>query len=309
MNNNVNKYNGLSSLAPKYGIAMLVLFLNGLFAMPLVWQVITGFAEFPKEMTHEKYFWLLTANEISSYTVPLIIFFLLFGREAKSKDVTAYKRFPLDSAVVFICGLGCGAAGSKLSNMIADLISSLSGAEKPAAAFSSTMPTDGFTLAVFMTCTAAAAPLCEEILFRYLLLRPLRKYGDMTAAVVSSLIFGLYHRNFDQFAYVVIMGFALSVIAIRAGSVIPSMLLHVINNICVGLINYMPKTAPDGLMVISDIVNAVMFALIIIGILLMFVPHVRKKIGINRDMQLLPLCREPMVIIGFAVMLLGFFIK
>jgi len=86
------------------------------------------------------------------------------------------------------------------------------------------------------------APICEELLYRHLLLRPMRKYGDMAAAVISALMFGLGHFNFDQFLYTFLFGFTLAVVAIRRNSVVPAIILHMINNIMAGFSSYLPET-------------------------------------------------------------------
>lgn len=50
-------------------------------------------------------------------------------------------------------------------------------------------------------------PLCEEIVFRGLIYRRIRVYaGSHVGALVSSLLFGLYHGNMIQFIYAFFLG-------------------------------------------------------------------------------------------------------
>ena len=52
------------------------------------------------------------------------------------------------------------------------------------------------------------APAAEELLFRRLLLRRLRPYGERFALVASALCFGLFHGNLNQFFYAFLLGLA-----------------------------------------------------------------------------------------------------
>ena len=86
-----------------------------------------------------------------------------------------------------------------------------------------------------------AGPFCEEIIFRHLLLRPLRRYGDWLAIIFSAVCFGAFHGNFDQFAYAAFVGVFLALSAVRSNSIRNSILLHVINNLIVCLSDVLPQ--------------------------------------------------------------------
>ena len=73
-------------------------------------------------------------------------------------------------------------------------------------------------------------PLVEEILFRGAVLGRLRCCGDWFAVVVSALLFGLYHGNVGQFIFATLVGLIFGYLRIRTGSLLPGMLLHMLNN-------------------------------------------------------------------------------
>ena len=83
--------------------------------------------------------------------------------------------------------------------------------------------------------TAVAAPICEEIVFRGMLFRLLRRRTPLWAAVLlSALTFGLAHASpavslalLPSFVY---MGIVLALVYIRTGWLTNSMLLHGFNN-------------------------------------------------------------------------------
>lgn len=85
------------------------------------------------------------------------------------------------------------------------------------------------TAAVIGTCVLA--PICEELLFRGLLANRLARYGQMPAALVSALLFGLYHANLEQFFYAFALGILLAYAYFRSGRLIVPIALHMLLNI------------------------------------------------------------------------------
>lgn len=81
-------------------------------------------------------------------------------------------------------------------------------------------------LIVYFIDLSILAPICEELIFRGMIMHNLRKYGDFFALFVSSLLFGILHANFEQTPFAFIVGFGLGLAAIETGSVFASMLLH-----------------------------------------------------------------------------------
>ena len=73
--------------------------------------------------------------------------------------------------------------------------------------------------------------ICEELTFRgFIFGGLLRNGGAMRAVILSSLFFGLAHSFLQQSIAATIMGLMLGVVAWRTGSILCTMLVHVINN-------------------------------------------------------------------------------
>jgi membrane protease YdiL (CAAX protease family) len=93
----------------------------------------------------------------------------------------------------------------------------------------------GAKLAVFAVVASLVAPVCEELLFRGLLLRSLRRKMSPTAAViVQALVFALAHPmlspTLGDFAVVpalFLMGAASGILAVRKGDLSGSILMHI----------------------------------------------------------------------------------
>ena len=81
--------------------------------------------------------------------------------------------------------------------------------------------------------TVSMAPVVEELLFRGAieghLLRIWKK--PAYAIIVSSLLFGLVHGNLVQAPFAFLLGLALGWIYYHTGSLLPSILMHFINNL------------------------------------------------------------------------------
>ncbi|MCD7731551.1 MAG: CPBP family intramembrane metalloprotease [Oscillospiraceae bacterium] len=73
-------------------------------------------------------------------------------------------------------------------------------------------------------------PLLEELLYRGVLLQGLRKYNERFAIVISALIFGLMHQNYQQFIFAFSLGLILGAITLKSESIIPSLVTHIIAN-------------------------------------------------------------------------------
>lgn len=86
---------------------------------------------------------------------------------------------------------------------------------------------------------AILVPLCEELVFRGAILRTLLGYGEKdggkalrpwTAIALSALIFSLAHGNPAQMPHAFILGLLLGWLYQRTGSIIPGLILHIVNN-------------------------------------------------------------------------------
>jgi len=74
------------------------------------------------------------------------------------------------------------------------------------------------------------APIFEEILFRGVMLSHHMKYGAWHACIISSLYFAFFHSNLQQFFYTFVGGLFLSMVALKTGSLISSMIMHALLN-------------------------------------------------------------------------------
>lgn len=292
---------------------MVLLVLNNV-AAPILFSLLFSVLGLRAERDTDGYYIaLMILNELSAYVFPILLIRAMFRRErAAFVPDGSYARFPLDSVVLFLAGVAAGSLGTILTELIGGVLDRLFGTGEIPEVFGGMKPQNPVQLGVFMLCICAVAPLAEEYLFRDLLLKPLRRFHDLAAAVTSGLIFGLYHGNFDQFAYAALLGFFYAVIAVRSDSIRSTVLLHAANNLLVCLATYLPAAVPEA-KAFSDVFSAVLNLMFPFGVIAAVVAAKRGCFSLHSREALSDrgaggeMLRSPAVIVGLVVMAASFF--
>lgn len=89
------------------------------------------------------------------------------------------------------------------------------------------------TLAILYTCIMA--PILEEIIIRGFVLNSFKKYGNMTAIIVSSIAFAMIHMNPVQIPVGFLTGLLLGFVTIKTGNIGLAIIIHIANNTLNGL--------------------------------------------------------------------------
>ncbi len=120
--------------------------------------------------------------------------------------------------------------------------------------------------------TVLCAPVFEEILFRKLVCDKVIKYGEGCAVILSGLIFGLFHMNFNQFFYAFFLGSFFAFIYVKTGSLKYTILLHMVINffgsVLGGVLLQLDKTKPSTA-IISAVYSLCVFGMAIAGIVIL----------------------------------------
>ncbi|WP_408072597.1 lysostaphin resistance A-like protein [Butyrivibrio sp. JL13D10] len=84
---------------------------------------------------------------------------------------------------------------------------------------------------------ALLAPFAEELALRAVMLKNSKKaFGMVGCVILTALMFGLMHMNPMQSLYAIPMGLLLGFVAYKYNSVVPAIIVHIINNTCSMLI-------------------------------------------------------------------------
>lgn len=143
-----------------------------------------------------------------------------------SEKTSAGKLNVGEVALIFIMG----AAFSQFANMFVALLQSFIDYQE----YQETMNqiTVNKSLWFLIICMGVIAPIAEEVVFRWLIYLRLRDYMKMgAAAVISGLIFGIYHGNMVQAVYAGILGMVFACFLEITGNLWTSVLLHMGANI------------------------------------------------------------------------------
>lgn len=73
--------------------------------------------------------------------------------------------------------------------------------------------------------------VCEELVFRGVILSEYRKYGSFNAVMLSALYFALIHFEANGFFLYLYAGMVLGLVTVVCRSVFPAMILHLVNNL------------------------------------------------------------------------------
>ena len=110
-------------------------------------------------------------------------------------------------------------------NLIATFLPIPVGSEIPTAE-----NTDIYTTMLMQLAVAVAPAICEVIAFRGFVMGSLSDFGDGFAILISSMFFGMMHTGISGILFAFLVGLLLGFIHKISGSLIPSMIVHFLNN-------------------------------------------------------------------------------
>lgn len=129
--------------------------------------------------------------------------------------------------VLLVIGLGCMYAGGLVGNIIMSILSAILDYDY-ANSLNAIVEESPRWMTFLGTCICA--PLGEELLFRKLLVDRTRGYGDLTAILLSGLLFALFHGNLFQYFYAFLLGMLLAYIYTRSGNLWWCVAMHAVVN-------------------------------------------------------------------------------
>lgn len=99
----------------------------------------------------------------------------------------------------------------------------------------------GNPLAVLFVIALAPA-ICEEMLFRGVILQSMKaRYRIWAAIAITAVLFGIYHMSLVKLIPTGLLGLVLCYMVYRADSIYPAMLMHFLNNAFSVLISCYPE--------------------------------------------------------------------
>ena len=188
-----------------------------------------------------------------AYSIATMAVLLIYKKNNKKDKILLKKFNPIyllfSLILAFAMLFGFGFINSLFANAMEKLGANIS---------NTTLDLSSFPKYILCLLAFALAPaIFEEITFRHLILKEI-KGNIIIGSLLSAFCFSLYHLSLSQLIYQFIYGFFLSVLVIKSGSIIPSMLAHFLNNFIIITLEYLKIS-----------VNLYCWWLILIGVFLM----------------------------------------
>lgn len=168
--------------------------------------------------------------------IVLTLVFLLKVTRLKTKDLRIMLPAPWSPGFCLPVFLGV----ANLANLAGALINRLTGSP----ATSEMLPSGGPELLMQFLALCVMPAIAEELLFRGAFQGLMRPCGSAAAIFAPALLFGVLHLNLAQGLTAFACGVFLGWLAERSGSILPGMLLHLVNNTLAFLTIYLRYYAP-----------------------------------------------------------------
>ena len=168
--------------------------------------------------------------------IVLTLVFLLKVTRLRTKDLRIMLPAPWSPGFCLPVFLGV----ANLANLAGALINRLTGSP----ATSEMLPSGGPELLMQFLTLCVMPAIAEELLFRGAFQGLMRPCGSAAAIFAPALLFGVLHLDLAQGLTAFACGVFLGWLAERSGSILPGMLLHLVNNALAFLTIYLRYYAP-----------------------------------------------------------------
>ncbi len=147
-----------------------------------------------------------------------VVIYLSFTQTNPAKLIS-FKLFNPGAAVLVILMTYCVLPLASLMNLISMLFvdNAITGVTE--AAYENSFGLNLLFIAIIPA-------LSEEFAFRGVIFHTLKKHGLWFGVLISALLFGMMHLNFNQFSYTVIIGIVMALTVLATGSIWGSVLVH-----------------------------------------------------------------------------------
>ena len=181
------------------------------------------------------------------------LFVLRWSRQSVGAEICAQacpvKYFVI--AILLQCGLLCL---SQLNELFLGWLAKFGYEDTPIQ-----LPSlDGFGFVGVLFTVALMPAIFEELIFRGLLLKGMKSFGTVGAVLLNGALFAIFHQNPAQTLYQFCCGVAFAFVAIRAGSILPTVVSHFINNALVVTLLKFGRTELQGGVMLAVLIASIL---------------------------------------------------
>ncbi len=183
------------------------------------------------------------------YMILIVLFFAIYKVTTGKNKFEAKTHTNLKDSVSSIVA-GLGTAG--VIFLLITILGKIPALQKNVEALTS-HSSDSRLLGTIVV-SAICAPIIEELLFRGIVFKSLKKVTPVWVAIlVSSFLFGAYHMNLVQTIYASFMGMIAAIIYEKKNNLIFPILVHITNNFLAAIQGFLPEGASHAIDVIAVI--------------------------------------------------------
>lgn len=202
--------------------------------------IMSMFYKTPQEM-QSSYFYAISMMLVAQVAFSLIYFTFLKKKKINFINVVKEQKPKMNARNILLCVLISIIAIAGFINLVGvfNILFEKIGYVSSAGLIQNT--NFGY-LCLNIVLSVIIPAIVEELMFRGLIFRDLRKRGFWLASLVSSAMFMLVHLNLGSLIYPLIMGFVFALVLEKTGSVVYTIIVHACNNLIVNLIEYFNLT-------------------------------------------------------------------
>ncbi|MBE5756588.1 MAG: CPBP family intramembrane metalloprotease [Clostridiales bacterium] len=186
-------------------------------------------------LVQDENFAKIIGSVCSAISALIVVFIFCYFTEEKPFKNIGFKPFDkkylLLSVTLFLgvlFGLG------KINIWFADLLKNL-GIQVP----NGELPLESaFWLILTIIAVGFLPAFFEEVMFRGYILSGLKELKEIYVILISGLTFSLFHGSITQIIYQFLGGMIFALLTLRANSIFPAMIMHLLNNVTIILLTY-----------------------------------------------------------------------
>ena len=128
-----------------------------------------------------------------------------------------------------------------------------------------TFPSSMSMQVIYILYICILGPLLEEIIFRGIVLKSMKKHGEFTAVIFTSIIFAMFHLNLVQFMTPLLLGILLAFVTVKTDSIVPAIIIHMFNNTiatvisCISGYNQILSSIISTIIIMGGVIGLIIF--------------------------------------------------
>ena len=243
---------------------------------------------------------------VFSAFVPGLFYFLISRRSMSDTIKTSYVRQKELWAIVFV-GMAVAMVANTASDMIQTNFSFFGLQNTLDMTSKANTPLE---IVLYIISTAVVPAFAEEFAFRGILMGTLRRFGDAFAIITSAIVFGAMHGNIVQVPFAFILGLVFAYVDCKTNSILPSIIIHFINNFYAVMLDVLQNTGVFSDRVFMMIYFILIAVFCILGLVSFFLIIRKDKNYFRISDQSIQACvNEPKFLLSLKEKIKAFFIN